>query len=383
MGKLTTIAEVDRIAGMTNPVLRNLQITQSYHELSGEFSNRTGPCANWCTFATWASKQAGQTIRQEDLLKALENHLATVPELGQAAYELTEAALEKGAGMSKKGLTQLVWDIADPKAAMHRASEAVARGNQKVYAEIAREFARFLDTCGKDSHFDAENIDRFCSKLKPGEPPDGQRYLKQAFEHYYQAFFETDPKQKAEYILLANIEIGFHEQTRLQPEIAEAMEASVIAPKVFRSKLIKVLFPNEIEWIASVVSMLRSLFNLPSPLDLATEKFAAEARHRLRKFLSAHMMELGFPNGMRLQLGKDLTAGFPPALQQLTHPDLIALLNKIDPTADSLKETAALDWANLNDRLHFIADLFRCFQETPVLWSAPFGPSEMPKVYEE
>ena len=63
--------EVDRIAALTDPVLRNLLITQSYHELSRVLADRLGG-ANWCTFATWASKQAGQTIRKEDLSRALE-----------------------------------------------------------------------------------------------------------------------------------------------------------------------------------------------------------------------------------------------------------------------------------------------------------------------
>lgn len=376
MEPLTTLAEVDRIAGMTDPVLRNQQITQSYYQISTAFSTRTGPCANWCTFATWASKQAGQTIRREDLLKALENHLEALPELGQAIYDIAGAALEKGAGMDKKGIAQLVWDIADPKAAMLRASAAVARGNQKVYVEIAREFARFLNTIGKDEQYNAGHIDHFCNTLKPGDPPDGQRYLKQAFECYYRAFFESNPKQKAEYILLANIEVGFHEQTRLQPEIAEAMEASVVDPKIFRAKLLKTLFPNQIGWLATLVSMFRGLFNMPSPLDTAIEKFTKEARRRLRLFLSAHMMELGLPKGARLQLGKDLKAGFPPHLRQLSNADLIALLNKIDPTADSVKETAAIDWANFDDRVHFIADLFRCYQESEDLLVAPFEDSE-------
>jgi len=34
-------------------------------------ATRCSPGANWCTFATWASRQAGQTIRQEDLARTL------------------------------------------------------------------------------------------------------------------------------------------------------------------------------------------------------------------------------------------------------------------------------------------------------------------------
>ena len=373
MNQLTTISEVARIAEMTDPVLRNLQITQSYHELSLAFSKRTGPCANWCTFATWASRQAGQTIRKEDLLKALENNLAAVPSLGQTINDLFDRLLEKGARMDKQGIIKLVWETLDPKAAMNRASDAVARGNQKVYAEIAREFARFLDSCGTDDAFDDENIARFCDALKPGDPPDGQQYLKQAFKRYYQAFFEPDKKKKAEQMLLANIEIGFHEQTRLQPEIAEALEASVVEPTMFKDKLFQTLFPKQ-NWLHALVSMFRNFFNMPTPLDVVAGKFAGEARHRIRLFLTAHLMELGFPKGVRLHLGKDLKANFPPDLQNLNNPDLIALLKKIDPTPDSLVDTGTVDWANLYDRLHFIADLFRCYQETPDLLSPPFDP---------
>src|SRR5687768_12943886 len=62
-----SVAEIDRITAMSDLVLRNLLITQSYHLLSTALARRLGTCANWCTYATWASKQAGQTIRREDL----------------------------------------------------------------------------------------------------------------------------------------------------------------------------------------------------------------------------------------------------------------------------------------------------------------------------
>lgn len=367
----TASAEVDRIARLTNPVIRNYRITQSYHEISLTLTRRLGTVANWCTFAAWASRQAGQTIRNEDLLKALEHHLSGEPALGQAIYDIAKGALQRGTHLNKHAITRLVWETMDPRAAMRRASDAVARGNQKVYAEIGREFARFIESCLDDEAYDADKIASFCSSLRSGDPPDGQQYLRQAFTRYYQAFFETDPKKKAELILLANIECGFHEQTRLQPEIAEAMEAAVTNPQLFKANLLKTLFPNR-SWMSYVGSVFSTLFNRPTPLDLAIGKFAGEARLHIRRFLSAHLMELGFPKGVRLHLGKDLKANFPTNLATLNNPDLLALLKRIDPTPGSLAETGAVDWANLYDRLHFIADLFRCYQETPDLLSPPF-----------
>ena len=65
MSEAPSVAEVSRIVAISDPTLRNLQITQCYYELSTAFAGRTGPLANWCTFATWASCQTGCTIRGE------------------------------------------------------------------------------------------------------------------------------------------------------------------------------------------------------------------------------------------------------------------------------------------------------------------------------
>ncbi|MCB9155259.1 MAG: hypothetical protein H6649_14545, partial [Caldilineae bacterium] len=70
-----TIADVQRIAALDDPVVRNLQITQCYHDLSRAMARLTGPGANWCTVATWASNQAGRSIRKEDLRATFERLL--------------------------------------------------------------------------------------------------------------------------------------------------------------------------------------------------------------------------------------------------------------------------------------------------------------------
>lgn len=54
--------------------------------------------------------------------------------------------------------------------------------------------------------------------------------LRRAFRRYYAALFEPDAKLRAELLLLGNIEVGYHEQTRLQPEIVAALDAAVIDP---------------------------------------------------------------------------------------------------------------------------------------------------------
>ena len=66
---IPTVADTERIAAISQPVLRNLMITQCYFELSTAFRNRTGQGANWCTFATWASRQAGFPARRNPARK--------------------------------------------------------------------------------------------------------------------------------------------------------------------------------------------------------------------------------------------------------------------------------------------------------------------------
>jgi hypothetical protein len=376
-----TIHEVERIAGLSDPVLRNLQITQCYHELAVIQAERSGRNANWCTFATWASKQAGQTIRKEDLARTLE----TAPELESAALDAAQAlkavAQRFGLQLKIEDFIQLIWKAYDLQSAFDRSSAAVARGNLKVFQEIAREFARFQAECLSDPVYSSENIDRFNGSLRTGDPPDGQRYLKQAFLHYYTGLFEKDEKSRAELLLLANLEIGFHEQTRLQPEIMEALVAPVITPRDFARNLIKTLRPGggrlaEVGWV-----VLRWLGQL-THFDQATEVYVAGAQRQAQFLVTQTMMAIELPQH-KLRLGDDLTAGFPAMLRQISNPDLRELLSQIDPTPDSTAESGAEFWGDLSDRIHFIADMFRCYQVSPELFEPPFNEDQTAALKED
>ena len=63
-------------------------------------------------------------------------------------------------------------------------------------------------------------------------------------DSYYAALSEPDEKARAELMLLANLEIGFHEQTRLQPQIRDAMDAPIYEPQALRHRLLAELFPD-------------------------------------------------------------------------------------------------------------------------------------------
>jgi hypothetical protein len=281
-----------------------------------------------------------------------------------------------GARLPAEAIIQHVWDALDLSAAIDHNSAAVARGNQKVFAEIGREFARFGAACLDDTSFEVARIEQFCAGLRPGDPPDGQQLLRQAFGRYYQALFEAEPKARGELMLLANLEIGLHEQTRLQPDIVDALEAPLIPPHEFARRFIAAVFPDRM-WIMYGLLLLRRLLGRPLLLELAIERLIAVVRREVRSLITEQLMVLCFPHDLRLRLGQDLTAQFPPALQHIASADLVRLLKQIDPTPDSVRESGAMDWGDLPDRMHFIADLFRCFAAAPDLLEAPFTPDQV------
>jgi hypothetical protein len=369
------LTDVERIAKLTDPVVRNLQITQCYHELGLTIAERTGGGANWCAFATWASKQAGQTIRKEDLGRTLQLMLGSEASAQQAIQEVMEAARRLGARLKIEELVAVLWKAYDPQAAFERSSEAVARGNLKVFAEIGREFARFNLTCLDDPAYDAEKIARFCAELLPGEPPDGQGYLRSAFEHYYRALFEVIEKSRTELLLLANLEIGYHEQTRLQPEINEALAAPIVPPETIVQNLLRALHP---QWgvLNDFIWRVMRMFGKLTGLDEAVTAFLEILKREAQYITTETLMTITLPPHDRLRLGDDLRSEFPAILQQIANPELKSLLTHIDPTPDSTRESGTDMWGDLGDRLHFIADMFRCYQMAEELYDPPFLPGQ-------
>src|SRR5687767_8619119 len=150
---------------------RNVRITQSYHELARAIAAMTGSGANWCAFATWASKQAGNTIRGEDLQRAADDVLGSP--VVRAALERVLIVAVRHAHLDASGVRDFVRRTIDPATVMRKASDAVSRGNLKVYAEIGHAFARWLEMCGAEAAPDGPANMAFRNQLRDGEPPDG------------------------------------------------------------------------------------------------------------------------------------------------------------------------------------------------------------------
>jgi len=316
------VEEVGRIAALPDPVIRNLQITECYSRLAAAVADGR-PGANWCTFATWASRQAGSTIRGEDMLALLQRELGRDAELLHPIASLWRALLRRGLFNRTSRLGRALWSLHTPFDAFELASDAVARGNRKVFAEIGLEFARYL----------ALDFDAFMDGLHDPE-------LRQAFTHLEQGRASGD----AGLVVLANLEIGLHEQTRLQPEIREAVDAA-LAPE--RSLLKRIL-----GW----------------PLQRQLSKLS-------REVITESLMVLSVP-GAVLLLARNLDRPMPP----VANADLEALLARYEPVPPAPDDCGARDWSVLDQRMHYIAHLFRAYHDDAALTTPPFTPAQVERL---
>jgi len=366
---IPTVEDVARIAIISDPVIRNLNITQGYYELSQAMSKYTDGNPNWCTFAVWASKQAGQSIRKKDLSRTFEQLFHNSPEITLMLNTLSQYSDVIKSLPEVKAISNLILKVLNPDAAFDHSADAVATGNRIVFSEIGGEFARFLSIFKNENDFTEENIATFCAAFKPGNPPDGQQMLNDAFTSYFEARKQTDEKVKAEMILYSNLLIGYHEQTRLQPQIVEALNAAFANEDELRSKLLKEVLPGF--WLR-IRYYISKLLQRKMPLDEAIDQLLALAKQKMREVITDCMMTLRIPTSEMLKLGEDLRRKFPERLEHISAPTLKELLNKIDPTPDSIKESGAKDWGDLSDRIHFIADLFRTYFEHTQIYNQPF-----------
>jgi hypothetical protein len=328
---------------MTDVAARNREVTRGYYALSQRFKNRIGGDASWTTFATWASAQAGRTIRKQDLERALERRLGDSP----VVRRIVEGPLRIGVQHITRAVLQL-----NP---FERSSQAVARGNIKVYEEIGAEMARFLalvESGATDAQFSA-----FIDGLKPGPPPDAQDYLKRAFRAYLNAFALPDGRDRSQWVFAGNVAIGYHEQTRLQPEIAGAVDGSFWDGLEVKDRILDLLAP-EIGSVRRFASAL-ALRAIARP---ELEPLVSEARRLIHEIITEALMVLELPDET-LRLGRDLRGAICASLTPLENTDARALLAAIDVTPDSLAGTGTDDWTDFAQRIHYIADLFRSRQD--------------------
>ena len=367
---MPSVDEVREIAAIANPVIRNLRISHCYSRLAAAVAARNGEGANWCTYATWASRQAGRTIRGEDLFEQLERRLGERPLLLHPIATLWRRLLRRGLFQPETRIGRLTSELHTPFDAFELASDAVSRGNLKVFEEIGYEFARYLRDCPPDASPESAQVTSFLDGLRPGDPPGGQSYLRQAFARYERLRRERDPKARTELAVLANLEIGVHEQTRLQPEIREAIDATYVTQEDLGRRALVALFPSAARWWTVV--------RRPAAIVVGfMAKGAQRSASRLaRETITESFIVLSLP-GRVLALGAPLTDQFPEALREPADAELEELLARFEPAGSMPDDCGVRDWSDLHQRMHYIAHMFCVFHLNEQLSRPPFTPEQV------
>ncbi|MCA9649375.1 MAG: hypothetical protein KC501_05670 [Myxococcales bacterium] len=317
-----TLERIAQVASRRDPVRRNLEITQLYHRLTLAIGERMGTRdLLWTGHAVWASKTAGHFIRGDWM----------PPELRRA--------LARRGGALARMLTRVEAHV--------RAH--VAEGNRLVFAEIAPLFAELRAVLHAPTARRPVLAGAMLARLRPGSVErGGQAGLARAMRAYLEAVDCGDDEPRAQLVLLANLEIGYHEQWRLQASIRGALEATRAA-----------------------------LPDRPGGSGRVLE----HATRRLRRPLTRLMMRLRTPDAV-LHMGRDvpwLSDGrmFPADLEHARLPALRELLAIIDRTPNTTEGSAARDWADFGDRMNYVADMFRVQQQVASLWLPPFSDGQV------
>lgn len=363
--------EIASIIGLEQqPVLRNLKITQCYHDLSQAIAAMVGSeNANWCSFATWASKTAGRFIRADEVLPIFRRAFADLKDLAARLDRInrTIAAIHPNATLRLGAVLQAL------AAPVQEVSRHIAAGNLAVFAELGPIFSLVCARGIGQPRYDAAALAELLRQLalKQGLPAEGgQSYLQSAVQFFYRAKFETHSDRKAEWLLLANAQTGLHEQMRLQPAIAGSLRPpfnNFLAP-LYRAH-------NEEVFSGPLRERLEKLTQTTlAPIFSAIDE---ELNQAWRETATRLLMTLQLPDG-EIHLGHDLRAQpgkplFAPSLRSIEYADLRKLLAYYHADRPDGVGSAAQDWADIPERMQFILTLFRARQQDRRLFEQPFS----------
>jgi len=345
---------IQSVVERKNLVVRNLQVTQGYYRLSNGMRRCTGGTnVSWCSFATHASKTAGQALRHELMPGFLKSAMIRMAGYDNTFIFLTEGLVEQvqpRPGQKNSRLGE----------ALLRVSHLISDGNITVFKELAGPFAAFINTFRKDWEYDRGKLQAFLDEnFRPGPVQEGgQDYLIEAFTAFYRTRFATGAKEKAEYNLQGNLLVGLHEQTRLQPQIEQSM--------------------------AVPLELFSDTQKNSGEKAKDTGKRATMTRKIIARAITDMLMGITLPS-RELKLGQNIVAptgviNFPQDLLLIKDPRCLELVRMFETGQDTLSGSGAENWASLRDRMSFVVDFFRSHQQYKRMWEAPFQEAQMPVI---
>jgi hypothetical protein len=351
---------VEEIAGLTDPVLRNLLITQRYHEFAVDLRDGgAGEDATWCAFAVWASKTAGATIRGEVLPKRareiIVEHKDSENFLRLVTHKLGTFVT---GGLSHAHLERVAKAVTDD------VSAAIADGNRLVFAELAPLFTALIAARRSTSRSDPDaiivSLEPALDRLQGSEDMEG---VADAFRGYVEAL--CSPDRRACAVLRANVLAVAHEQKRLQPNIETALDAAVT--DTFK----RVIEGDVVHHVRGKVRAIldKIIDDVSKDMDMAWDTVLTQTIMRL--VTKSEVFDLH-------ENIKPLSTGmFPVALNNLSGTDAAAAVAEWDTTGGTGTPSGAEDWADLHERMNFIVNLFRSRQQQATLFEPPYDDGQV------
>jgi hypothetical protein len=348
------------IAGLSDPVVRNLCITQRYHELAvGLRDAGLGRDATWCAFAVWASKTAGATIRGEVLptrVKALMGANGASESLLRRFNHGIEAwAVQR---LSHEHIARTIDSVTAD------VSKHVGDGNLLVFAELAPLFTALRDACRAAPSTPEQLARAMASTISAIPESDAAKGIAAAFSAYGEAQFS--PARRPVLVLQANTLAVAHEQRRLQPAIAGALDAPI-------TDTLKKVIETDVVRHAPVAEARRVL-------DALVDDVCTVLDATWDTVLTEVIMQLVTATE-RFDLRRDvppLAEGmFPPELLDIAGSAAGSAVSQWDRTGGRGAPSGAHDWAVLEERMNFIVNLFRSRQQDAGLFNPPFSDTQL------
>lgn len=336
-------------APMSDP-LRNHLVTLCYVDLSDAMAELLGyDDANWCSLAVWPSFTVGESIRSSAASRT-KLLLAQIESLPQSIRDwLTQSARQ---------------DPPDARGVMNR---SLATGNRGVFYEIGMAWVDFLETFSDRSVSimeDEEKFVAFSARVMNMVPPPGRSWpegarpqLLNGFRAYLDAL-QIDPSdsaRRAQLILKANIYIGDHEQRRLQGWL----DMSALDP-----------IRNVTRWVG---------------LDGTNSTVLARVERAWNWVLTKWVFFV-YMAGEKIKIGHRVPPA-PGEAQTFPGP-----LHDLDPDVDRvytpiIEKSPGADgadwWGDIDNRMAFIATLFRSRQRAQLVGVNPYPTDDLERIVAE
>jgi hypothetical protein len=364
MQRGTSLEHVASVLAIEDRVLRNYWVTQSYSDLASSLAALLDPdTANWCTFGTWASCTVGRNLRGEDLPEWLQRRVVLDDGMMGAVQHV--AAPSRWGHFTHRFHDVTPDEVAEAvKEAFGSCAMNLSNGNTEVFGEIGPVAATFITVYGELPSAD-EGARAGVLAACDGAPEfEGVNHLAAGFSLWCDALNTTDPIRRSQLILAGSLHLGTHEQHHLQAAIAGSMDMGIN------------------QSIANLKQRLAKEGRDPDKADAALDEALHPVAHGVGDVWGDLMTELlgtiVTPDGT-MRLDHDVPAApgqafLSPDVSTVVVDDLTALLARFNRADAEGRDSRAIDWVSMDDRMNFITNLFRSRHHRMALFEPPFTP---------